>query len=60
MATKLRDLGVKLDTKKLKEMTKLQFIDDSEIVWQPKEETSKEWTPEEKAQLKKEMEESAE
>ena len=29
MALKLRDLGVKIDSSKLKEMTKLQFIDDS-------------------------------
>lgn len=55
MATKLNALGVKLDTSKLKEMTKLQFIDDSEQEWTP-EKPDKEWTPEEKAQLRKEME----
>ena len=55
MAVKLNSLGVKLDTTKLKEMTKLQFIDDSEHEWTP-EKPDKEWTPEEKAQLRKEME----
>ena len=60
MAKKLTDLGVKLDTKKLKEMTKLAFIDDSDVEWKPAEieasETSKEWTPEEKAELKASLE----
>ena len=57
MAQKLNGLGIKLDSKKLKEMTKLAFIDDTEIEWKPPaEETSKEWTPEEKAELKRELE----
>ena len=55
MALKLNTLGVKLDPVKLKEMTKLQFIDDSEQEWTP-EKPDKEWTPEEKAELRKEME----
>ena len=60
MANKLHALGVKIDTKKLKEMTKLQFIDDTDVEWKPDEEsTSKEWTPEEKAELKASIEENA-
>jgi len=56
MALKLNQLGVKLDAAKIKEATKLAFIQDVEE-WTPaREETSKEWTPEEKEQLKKEME----
>ena len=35
MAIKLKDIGVKLDTKKLKEMTKLQFIADEAEEWVP-------------------------
>ena len=59
MATKLNALGVKLDSSKLKEVTKLSFIDDSAVVWTPtQEETSKEWTPEEKEELRKEVQES--
>ena len=55
MAVKLNSIGVKLDTAKLKELTKLALIDDSEQEWTP-EKPDKEWTPEEKAQLRKEME----
>ena len=57
MAVKLNTLGVKLDASKLKEMTKLAFIDDTEQTWTPEKE-DKEWTPEAKAELRKEMEES--
>ena len=56
MALKLNQLGVKLDAAKIKEATKLAFIQDVEE-WSPaREETSKEWTPEEKNALRKEME----
>lgn len=55
MAVKLNTLGVKLDASKLKEMTKLAFIDDTEQTWTPEKE-DKDWTPEEKAELRKEME----
>ena len=55
MAVKLNTLGVKLDASKLKEMTKLAFIDDTEQTWTPEKE-DKEWTPEAKAELRKEME----
>ena len=45
---------------KLKEVTKLNFIDDTDVEWKPDEEsTSKEWTPEEKAELKASIEENA-
>lgn len=60
MAAKLKDLGVKIDNSKLKEVTKLNFIDDTDVEWKPDEEsTSKEWTPEEKAELKASIEENA-
>lgn len=56
MAQKLNALGIKLDSSKLKEVTKLNFIDDSAVVWMPaQEETSKEWTPEEKEELRREV-----
>jgi len=59
MASKLKDLGVKIDNAKLKEVTKLNFIDDTDVEWKPDEEsTSKEWTPEEKAELKAQIEEN--
>ena len=59
MAMKLKDLGVKIDVQKFKAITKLQFIDDSDVEWEPENEpVSKEWTPEEKAELKKETEEA--
>ena len=60
MAAQLKDLGVKIDNSKLKEVTKLNFIDDTDVEWKPDEEsTSKEWTPEEKAELKASIEENA-
>lgn len=60
MAVKLNTLGVKIDSSKLKEITKLDFIDDSTVEWSPKEEDkSGEWTPEEKAALKQELEDEA-
>lgn len=59
MAVKLNSLGVKIDSAKLKEITKLDFIDDSTVEWTPTpEDASTEWSPEEKDQLRKEMEES--
>lgn len=58
MATKLNDLGMKIDPVELKKLTKLTFIDDTEKEWSPsKEDTNKEWSPEDKEQLKKELEE---
>ena len=47
MAIKLNGLGMKIDPVELKKLTKLTFIDDTE----------KEWSPEDKEQLKKEVEE---
>ena len=35
LAEKLHSMGVKIDGKKLKELTKLDFIDDSETTWTP-------------------------
>ena len=35
LAEKLQKIGVKIDGKKLKELTKLDFIDDSETTWTP-------------------------
>ena len=35
LAEKLHSIGVKIDSKKLKELTKLDFIDDSETTWTP-------------------------
>lgn len=35
LAEKLNSLGVKIDSKKLKELTKLDFIDDSDMTWTP-------------------------
>ena len=32
-------MGVKIDSKKLKELTKLDFIDDSETTWTPSNST---------------------
>lgn len=55
MAMKLNSLGVRLDPVKLKEMTKLSFISEEEQ-WVPKQEPTKEWTPEEKEELRKEVE----
>ena len=42
LAEKLHSLGVKIDNKKLKELTKLDFIDDSETTWTPGGEETKE------------------
>lgn len=59
MAVKLNGLGVKIDAAKLKEVTKLDFIDDSQVEWTPDpKDTSAEWSPEDKEALKKEIEES--
>jgi len=35
---KLQQMGVKIDSKKLKEVTKLDFIDDGDGVWTPSRE----------------------
>ena len=35
LAEKLQKIGVKIDSKKLKEVTKLEIIDDSETTWTP-------------------------
>ena len=35
LAEKLQSMGVKIDSKKLKELTKLDFIDDSDMTWTP-------------------------
>ena len=35
LAEKLHSMGVKIDSKKLKQLTKLDFIDDSETTWTP-------------------------
>ena len=57
MAVKLNSLGVKIDSSKLKQITKLDFIDDNAVEWTPtQEDASKEWSPEDKEQLRKEME----
>lgn len=62
MAIKLNGLGVKIDSRKLKEMTKLAFIDDSDVQWKPADEPkeTKEWTPSEREELRKELEENGE
>ena len=39
LAEKLHSMGVKIDSKKLKELTKLDFIDDSETTWTPSNST---------------------
>ena len=39
LAEKLQKIGVKIDSKKLKELTKLDFIDDSETTWTPSSNT---------------------
>lgn len=57
MAVKLNSLGVKIDSAKLKEITKLDFIDDSTVEWTPTpEDASAEWSPEDKEELRKEIE----
>ena len=35
LAEKLHSMGVKIDSKKLKELTKLDVIDDNETTWTP-------------------------
>ncbi|WP_407450935.1 DUF935 family protein [Fibrobacter sp.] len=58
-AEKAHMLGLKIDAAELKTLTKLSFIDD-DVTWRPREsDTSKEWTLEEKEQLKKELESEA-
>lgn len=42
LAEKLHNMGVKIDGKRLKELTKLDFIDDSDITWTPGGEEMKE------------------
>ena len=60
MATKLNSIGVKIDPAKLREITKLDFIKDEEV-WVPKQEDkSGEWSPTDKEELRKEIEEEAE
>ena len=39
LAEKLHSMGIKIDSKKLKELTKLDFIDDSETTWTPSNST---------------------
>ena len=39
LAEKLHSMGVKIDSKKLKELTKLDFIDDSDMTWTPSNST---------------------
>lgn len=56
MALKLNQIGVKLDSAKLKEATKLAFIQDVEE-WSPEPDKGDGgWTPSEKEELRKEME----
>lgn len=46
MATQLNAIGVKIDKTKFKEITKLEFIDDTVEEWTPStEEKEKQWTP---------------
>lgn len=42
LAEKLHNMGVKIDAGKLKQLTKLDFIDDSDITWTPGGEEAKE------------------
>lgn len=57
MAKKLNDMGIAIDISELKKVTKLSFIDDTEKVWTPtKGDESKEWSPEDKEEMRKEME----
>ena len=53
MALKIRDLGMKIDPIKFKEMTKLQWIDTDS--WSP--DVSKGWTRNDALEVKKEREE---
>lgn len=60
MAQKAVALGMKIDTAKFKELTKLEFVADQDNeTWRPEKEPSKEWSPEDKEELKAEMEEEA-
>ena len=42
LAEKLHSMGVKIDSKKLKELTKLDFIDDSDMTWTPGDDAKEE------------------
>lgn len=42
LAEKLHNMGVKIDGKRLKELTKLDFIDDGDTTWTPGGEEAKE------------------
>ena len=56
MAEKCRDIGMEIDVSEFKKLTKLPFIAEKEV-WKPSvDDVSKEWSPEEKDQLRKEME----
>ena len=55
MAQKADALGIKIDSAKFKELTKLEFIADPDEQWTPEKEPSKEWSPEDKEELKKEL-----
>lgn len=50
---------MKIDLAEFKRLTKMTFIQDEEEWSPPQEETSKEWTVEEKDALRKELEEGA-
>lgn len=58
MAEKAHALGMQIDVNEFKNLTKLPFIAEVEE-WTPPRETSPEWTPEEKNDLKKSIEENA-
>lgn len=58
-AEKAKALGMKIDLAEFKRLTKMTFIQDEEEWSPPQEETSKEWTVEEKDALRKELEEGA-
>lgn len=55
-AQKAKDLGMKIDQAEFKRLTKLAFIQDEEEWSPPREETSKEWTPGEKEELRESLE----
>ena len=60
MAKKLNDMGIAIDISELKKVTKLSFIDDTEKVWTPtKGDESKEWSPEDKEDLRNEIKSEA-
>lgn len=58
-AEKAKALGMKIDLAEFKRLTKMTFIQDEEEWSPPQEETSKEWTVEEKDALRREVEEGA-